>query len=162
MGTKKTKTNALRLLDQAKIDYRLVEYEYDPDNLDVAKIAADNELELGQVYKTLVCKGDRSGPVVAVVPGDRQLNLKQLAQLSGNKKAHLLPLAQLTAVTGYQRGGCSPLGMKKNYPVFLDQAARQWPEILINAGSRGLLFGIHPRDLEQVIEGIGWGKITDE
>lgn len=162
MSTKKTKTNALRILDQAGINYRLVEYTYDPNNLDVAKIAIDNDLELGQVYKTLVCKGDRSGPLVAVVPGDRPLNLKRLAQASGNKKVQLMPLAQLTAATGYQRGGCSPLGMKRPLPVYIDPIARQWPEILINAGSRGLLFGIHPMDLEQVVDDMYWEEITTE
>jgi len=139
-----TKTNALRLLDKAGIAYRLVEYQYDAEDLDVAKIAADNGLELAQVYKTLVCQGDKTGPLVAVVPGDAQLDLKALALASGNKKIALAPLAALTALTGYVRGGCSPIGMKKDFPVILDEDADYWDEILINAGARGLLFGANP------------------
>ena len=139
-----TKTNALRLLDKAGVAYRLVEYQYDAEDLDVAKIAADNGLELAQVYKTLVCQGDKTGPLVAVVPGDAQLDLKALALASGNKKIALAPLAALTALTGYVRGGCSPIGMKKDFPVILDEDADYWDEILINAGARGLLFGTNP------------------
>ena len=110
-----TKTNALRLLDKANISYRLIAYTYDAENLDVAKIAADNQLALGQVYKTLVCTGDKTGPIVVIVPGDESLDVKALAQVSGNKKIALLPLKDLTSTTGYVRGGCSPLGMNKKF-----------------------------------------------
>ncbi|MEZ4985396.1 MAG: Cys-tRNA(Pro) deacylase [Saprospiraceae bacterium] len=139
-----SKTNAIRLLEKEGIAYRVVPYTYNADNLDVAKIAADNGLALAQVFKTLVCKGDKTGIVVAVIPGDQQLDLKTLAQASGNKKIALLPMGELQAATGYMRGGCSPIGMKKNYPVYLDRAAEPWDEILINAGARGLLFAAHP------------------
>lgn len=141
------KTNALRLLDQKKITYRIIEYTYDTANLDVAKIANDNQLELAQVFKTLVCKGDKTGAIVAIIPGDEQLDLKQLAKASRNKKIALLPLKELTKITGYIRGGCSPLGMKKNYPTFIDKSAENWDEILINAGARGILFGVNPVEL---------------
>lgn len=141
------KTNALRLLDQKKITYRIVEYAYDAENLDVAKIASDNGLELEQVFKTLVCKGDKTGVLVTIVSGDQQLDLKKAAKASGNKKIALLLLSDLTKTTGYLRGGCSPLGMKKNYPVFMDNAAGNWDEILINAGERGTLFGVDPMAL---------------
>lgn len=142
-----TKTNALRLLDQKKIPYRIVAYTYDPENLDVAKIAADNQLQLGQIFKTLVCKGDKTGFIIAIVPGSQQLDLKQLAKVSGNKKIALLPLKDLTKTTGYLRGGCAPLGMKKNYPIFIDESAKEWDEILVNAGARGILFGVEPVEL---------------
>jgi Cys-tRNA(Pro)/Cys-tRNA(Cys) deacylase len=142
-----TKTNALRLLDKSGVAYRLVEYQYDAEDLDVAKIATDNGLELAQIYKTLVCQGDKTGPLVAVVPGDAQLDLKALAQVSGNKKIALTPLATLTALTGYVRGGCSPIGMKKDFPVILDEDADYWDEILINAGARGILFAADPTAL---------------
>ena len=145
----KNKTNAVRLLDQQAIPYRLVAYDYDPKDLDVARIARDNGLELAQVYKTLVCKGDRTGPLVAVVPGDRLLDLKKLAAASGNKKCALLEMSALLATTGYQRGGCSPLGMKKDLPTYLDERAGEWPEILVNAGAKGLLMGLAPDDLEE-------------
>lgn len=141
------KTNALRLLDQKKIPYRIVAYTYDPENLDVAKIAADNQLQLGQIFKTLVCKGDKTGFIIAIVPGSQQLDLKQLAKASGNKKTALLPLKDLTKTTGYLRGGCAPLGMKKNYPIFIDESAKEWDEILVNAGARGILFGVESVEL---------------
>jgi Cys-tRNA(Pro)/Cys-tRNA(Cys) deacylase len=136
------KTNALRLLDQAGVPYHTVSYTYNAENLDVAKIAADNHLELGQVFKTLVCTGDKTGPIVAIIAGDQQLNLKTLAKVSGNKKTALLPTKRLLATTGYQRGGCSPVGLRKPLPVYLDERARNYPEILINAGQRGLLFAV--------------------
>jgi len=153
-----SKTNALRLLNQKKISYRIVEYIYDVDNLDVAKIATNNQIELGQVFKTLVCKGEKTGPIVAIVPGDQQLNLKQLAKASGNKKIALLPLKDLSKTTGYNRGGCSPLGMKKNYPIFIDESAKNWDEILINAGARGILFGVNPIVLVDAFDFV-WASI---
>lgn len=153
------KTNALRLLDKEGIEYRTVEYIYDSENLDVAQIASDNGLELAQVFKTLVCKGDKTGIVVAIVPGDCQLNLKSLAKASGNKKIAMLPLSELTATTGYVRGGCSPLGMKKKYPVYIDESGQDWDEILINAGSRGTLFGSDPKVLADAFR-FQWKGIT--
>ncbi len=153
-----TKTNALRLLDKAGLSYRVVSYTYDAAQLDVEKIAIDNELELGQIFKTLVCKGDKTGPIVAIVPGGSQLNLKQIAKVSGNKKITMLPLAKLTNVTGYVRGGCSPIGMEKDFPVFIDESAVEWQEVLINAGSRGVLFGCSANELVDTF-GFQWAKI---
>ncbi len=141
------KTNALRLLDQQNIDYQTVAYEYDPDNLDVAHLAEQNGLALPQIFKTLVCKGDKTGPVVAVIAGDRQLDLKQLAKASGNRKMALVPVKDLQSLTGYIRGGCSPIGMKKDYPVFVDRHALNHETIYINAGQRGLLVGLAPKEL---------------
>jgi len=155
-----TKTNALRLLDKAGVPYRLISYAYAAENLDVATIAADNQLALGQVFKTLVCTGDKTGPVVAIVPGDESLDLKALARVSGNKKMALLPLKDLTPTTGYVRGGCSPLGMKKRFPVYLDEGARQWPEILVNAGARGTLFAADPQIFAAAF-GLVWAKIGE-
>lgn len=141
------KTNALRLLDQAGVTYRTVVYTYDPEQLDVAKIAEDNGLQLAQVFKTLICKGDKTGPVVAIIAGDQHLSLKRLAQASGNKKMAMLGLKELLPTTGYQRGGCSPIGLKRPFPIYLDEVALQYEEILVNAGKRGLLFGSNPQDL---------------
>ncbi|RMF03448.1 MAG: Cys-tRNA(Pro) deacylase [Bacteroidetes bacterium] len=143
------KTNALRLLDQHQIPYRTVPYEYSAENLDVAKIAADNGLELPQVFKTLVCTGDKTGPLVAIIAGDQQLNLKALAKASGNKKTALIPTKSLLATTGYQRGGCSPIGLRKVLPIYLDQSALSFSEILLNAGQRGLLFAADPHFLAE-------------
>jgi Cys-tRNA(Pro)/Cys-tRNA(Cys) deacylase len=142
------KTNAVRILDQAKIPYRLVTYTYDPDKLEVSKIAADNGLVLGQVFKTLVARGSQTGPLVFVIGGDEHLDLKYGAQLSGNKKIALVAVKDLPEITGYVRGGCSPLGTKKSLPVYLSKQALQYDEILINAGKRGVLFGANPKTLQ--------------
>ncbi len=146
------KTNALRILDQQKISYQTVAYEYDPDHLDVAHLAEQNALSLPQIFKTLVCKGDKTGPVIAVIAGDRQLDLKQLAKASGNRKMALVPVKDLQSLTGYIRGGCSPIGMKKAYPTFVDAHAMSHEIIYINAGQRGLLVGLSPRKLVDVVQ----------
>ena len=143
------KTNALRLLDRQKLPYTTISYSYDPENLDVAHIAATNDLELSNIYKTLILKGDKTGVFVAVVAGDAQLHLKKAAQASGNKKVALLPIKDLLATTGYIRGGCSPLGLKKNYPVYIDVLGEGLELLYVNAGLRGLLVGLHPNDLVQ-------------
>ena len=141
------KTNAIRVLDRQKVEYELVEYKYDPDNLDVSKIAGDNNLPLNLIYKTLIAKGDKTGIVVAVIPGRDSLCLKQLAKASGNKKITLLPVRDLQASTGYIRGGCSPIGMKKNFPVWVDRSAQTLKQLFVNAGKRGLLVGLSPIDI---------------
>ncbi len=148
------KTNAIRLLDQRKIKYELVEYRYDPNNLDVQKLAKDNDLAVERVYKTLVAKGDKTGIVVAVIAGHTSLDFKDLAKASGNKKITLLPVKDLLANTGYIRGGCSPIGMKKAFPVFVDSCAETEEIIYINAGVRGVLIGVSPLDLQAVTNGV--------
>jgi len=151
MGNKHKKTNAMRVLEKAGVSYTIQDYTYDPTQLDVQHIAAENQLLLEQIYKTLVLKGDKSGPVVALVNGNDQLQLKKVAQASNNKKIILLPTTMLQAVTGYVRGGCSPIGMKKNFPTYLDQQAALLPHLYINAGVRGMLLRLSPNDLHQVI-----------
>lgn len=148
------KTNALRLLDRQKIPYTTINYTYDPENLEVAHIAVNNGLELSTIYKTLILKGDKTGVLVAVVAGAAQLNLKKAAQASGNKKVALLPVKDLLATTGYVRGGCSPLGLKKNYPVYVDVSAQILDYLYVNAGVRGLLVGLQPHDLVQATQAI--------
>ena len=147
------KTNAVRILDQAQIPYRLISYTYDPENLDVAKIASENELELGQVFKTLVCKGEQTGPFMCVIGGDEHLDLKHTAKVSGNKKIALVAVKDLQALTGYVRGGCSPVGTKKALPIYLSRQALSYDEILINSGKRGVLFGANPQLLQTTF---GW------
>ncbi len=144
------KTNAIRLLEKAKIQFNLVEYHYHPDKLELSQIAADNHLELKSVYKTLITKGDKTGPLVAVVPGDQSLNLKKLAACSGNKKIALIPVADLQKTTGYIRGGCSPIALKKPLAVYIDQRVMSLEEVFVNAGTRGLLLGCHPQDLKAI------------
>lgn len=154
------KTNVIRLLSQKKIPHQTVDYHYDSEDLSVEKIAAENGLVLDQIYKTLVLQGDKTGILVALVGGNAHLSLKKLAQLSGNKKVAMLPVKALQANTGYIRGGCSPLGMKKLYPTYLDQVAESLDEIYVNAGIRGQLVGIAPSDLVVLAKAI-WGNLTD-
>ena len=159
MATKKT--NAIRLLEKHKIEYHTIEYQYDPENLDVAKIAEDNQLELAAVYKTLVIKGDKTGVWVAVVPGDKSLSLKAMAHASSNKKIAMVPVKEIQGLTGYIRGGCSPLGMKKAYPVVIDTNAQKLEKIFINAGQKGTLVGVKPNDLQEVSKAI-WAEISSD
>lgn len=147
------KTNALRLLDQKKIPYGTLEYEYNEENLSVKKIAGDNFLEVDNVFKTLVAKGDKTGVIVAVISGSETLNLKALAKFSKNKKIALIAVKELLGITGYIRGGCSPMGMKKNFPVFLDARANDFEEIYVNAGVRGLLVKLKVDDLLKATNG---------
>ncbi len=148
------KTNALRMLDAAGIPYSLLTYHYHMDNLSVEHIAAANGLNLSQVFKTLVVKGDNGQAVVAVIPGNQQLNMKALARLAGAKKVALVEAAHLPALTGYVRGGCSPIGMKKLLPVFIDRTAMMWDGIYVNAGARGLLMKIAPADLRMICNAV--------
>lgn len=144
------KTNAMRILDKKKISYQPVSYHYDPENLNVAKIATENEMELASIFKTLVLKGDKTGVFVAVVAGDKSLNLKAAAKISGNKKVAMLAIKDLEKTTGYIRGGCCPFGMKKNFPVYVDDTALNFETIYVNAGVRGLLIGIPIEALEKI------------
>lgn len=144
------KTNALRRLDARKVQYETVEYQYDAEDLSVEHIAAENGLPLERIFKTLVAKGDKNGVAVAIVPGHKNLGFKALAQVSGNKKMTLVPVKEIQSLTGYIRGGCSPIGMKKDYPAYLDTSALAYDVIYVNAGQRGLLVGLSPEALQQV------------
>ena len=146
------KTNALRILERNKIPYDTVEYVYAQPGMSVKLLAEQNELELAQVYKTLVAKGDKTGPLVAVIPGHYSLIYKAFAKASGNRKTAMVPLKDLTALTGYVRGGCSPLGMKKHFPTYIDSSALAFDHIYVNAGQRGLLMKVSPQDLAGVAE----------
>lgn len=146
------KTNALRILDQLGFSYDLLTYDYDPVLSQLEKVAAANEIDPGQIFKTLVCKGDKTGVVVAVIPSSKKLVLKILAKHSGNKKMALVPMQSLQGLTGYIRGGCSPLGMKKDFPVFIAAEAQALDKVFVNAGKRGFLFGIEPENLSIAAE----------
>ncbi|MGH1339349.1 MAG: Cys-tRNA(Pro) deacylase [Aureispira sp.] len=148
------KTNAIRLLARQKLPYTTITYTYDPENLDVGHIAMVNKLALNTIYKTLILTGDKTGVFVALVAGNDQLNLKKAAVASGNKKVALLPVKHLLATTGYIRGGCSPLGLKKNYPIYLDESAQALEYLYVNAGTRGLLVGLLPQHLIQATAAI--------
>lgn len=141
------KTNAARLLDRAKIAYELVPYEVDENNLAATHVAEQLGEDIDQVFKTLVLRGDRHGIFVCVVPGDKEVDLKKAAKISGNKSAEMLAMKELLPVTGYIRGGCSPIGMKKNYPIYIQESCRLHDYIYISAGQRGLQIKIAPDDL---------------
>lgn len=141
------KTNAARLLDRAKIAYELIPYRVDEEHLAATHVAEQLGEPIECVFKTLVLKGDRTGHFVCVIPGDREVDLKAAARVSGNKKCDLIPMKELLPTTGYIRGGCSPIGMKKPFPVFIHATAADYPYIYISAGIRGLQIRIAPADL---------------
>ena len=145
------KTNAARILDGQGIRYEIRSYEVDEKDLGAAHVAASIGMPLAQVFKTLVVKGDRTGIMLVCLPGEGELDLKALAAASGNKKADLVPLKDVQPLTGYVRGGVSPIGTKKKYSVFLDNSAADWPIISISAGARGYQIILSPRDLSRVV-----------
>lgn len=147
MKDKIQKTNAARLLDRAKINYRLVPYEVDENNLAADHVAESLGEDIRCVFKTLVLKGERTGHFVCVVPGNCEVDLKKAARAAGDKKADLIPMKELLPLTGYIRGGCSPVGMKKAFPTFFHSTAVDFPVIYVSAGVRGLQFEIAPSDL---------------
>lgn len=147
MATKINKTNAARLLDRARVNYELVPYEADENNLAATHVAEQLGEDIEQVFKTLVLRGDKTGIFVCVVPGDREVNLKLAAKASGNKSAEMIHMKELLPTTGYIRGGCSPIGMKKPFPTFIHVSCRNFDFIYISAGVRGLQLKLSPDDL---------------
>ena len=131
------KTNAMRRLDAAKIEYKVMEYEVDENDLSGTHIAEQIGLACDMVFKTLVTKGDKTGVVVFCIPVDKEIDLKAAATATKNKRVELVAVKELLGLTGYIRGGCSPIGMKKNYPVYMDVTAKDHPEITVSAGVRG-------------------------
>lgn len=147
MAQKINKTNAARLLDRAGIAYRLIPYNFDPDDLAAHHVAEELGEDIRQVFKTLVLHGERAGHFVCVVPGDTEVDLKKAARVAGAKKADLIPMKELLPLTGYIRGGCSPIGMKKAFPTFIHQSCLGFDTIFVSAGVRGLQIAINPNDL---------------
>ncbi len=133
----KQKTNAMRMLDAAKIPYRVMEYEVDESNLAGTHIAEQIGLAYEVVFKTLVARGDKTGPVVFCIPCDCEIDLKKAARATGNKRIEMVQVKELLGLTGYIRGGCSPIGMKKKFPTFIDETALLCDEITVSAGVRG-------------------------
>ncbi|MCM1291861.1 MAG: Cys-tRNA(Pro) deacylase [Prevotella sp.] len=144
------KTNAARLLDRDKISYKLVPYTVDESNLAADHIAQELNEDINRVFKTLVLHGDKSGYIVCVVPGNMEVDLKATAKVSGNKKVEMIPMKSLLQVTGYIRGGCSPIGMKKHFPTFIHSTVNNFQSVFVSAGVRGLQFEITPHDLIKV------------
>ncbi len=141
------KTNVARLLEHDNIKYELVAYEVDESDLSASHVAESLGENVEQVFKTIVLHGDKSGYFVCVVPGDSEIDLKKAANVSGNKKCSPLPLKELLPTTGYIRGGCSPIGMKKQFPTYINASACNFDEIYVSAGVRGLQIKISPHDL---------------
>jgi Cys-tRNA(Pro)/Cys-tRNA(Cys) deacylase len=144
---KLTKTNAARLLDKAGIAYELIPYQVDENDLSAIHVADSLGENIEQVFKTMVLHGDRTGHFVCVVPGEHEVDLKLAAKASGNKKCDLIPMKELLPLTGYIRGGCTPIGMKKPLPVFIHRSCLDYTFIYISAGQRGLQFWLNPADL---------------
>lgn len=151
------KTNVARLLDKAKIPYELVPYTVDENNLAADHVAEELGEDINQVFKTLILHGDRSGHFVCVVPGNTEVDLKKAAKAAGAKKAEMIPMKELLPLTGYIRGGCSPIGMKKPFPTFFHQSALDFDVIFVSAGVRGLQLKIAPQDLIDYVN----ASITD-
>lgn len=146
------KTNAARLLDQAKIPYALIPYEVDESDLSAPHVAESLGEDIAQVFKTLVLQGDRTGYFVCVIPGDAIVDLKLAAKVSGNKKCEMIPMKQLLPLTGYIRGGCSPIGMKKHFPTYIHHTCNDFSYIFVSAGVRGLQVKIAPSDLLRIAQ----------
>lgn len=143
----KKKTNAVRILENLKISFELLEYDVENGETSAADAAAKTGVPEEQTFKTLVVRGDKTGVLMACVPGGRGLDLKALAAASGNKKIEMVNVREITQLTGYVKGGCSPVGAKKKYPVYIDEYALCFDFITVNAGQQGLLLKLKPADL---------------
>ena len=152
MAKKIEKTNAARLLDKAKISYNLIPYEFDENDLAAQHVADSLGQDIAKVFKTLVLHGDKTGYIVCVIPGDKEVDLKALAKVSGNKKVEMIPMKDLLQVTGYIRGGCSPIGMKKRFPTYFHSTAVDQDVIYVSAGVRGLQIEIDPHALIRFVQ----------
>ncbi|NDV83710.1 Cys-tRNA(Pro) deacylase [Bacteroides sp. 51] len=146
-----TKTNAARLLDQAKIAYELIPYEVDESDLSATHVAETLGENVDQVFKTLVLHGDKSGYFVCIIPGDKELNLKLAAKVSGNKNCAMIPMKDLLGITGYIRGACSPIGMKKHFPTYIHETCLEFDFIYVSAGQRGLQIKVAPKELIDLV-----------
>ena len=147
MKDKINKTNAARMLDKSRVPYKLVPYEVDEDDLSAKHVADVLGENIEQVFKTLVLHGDKTGHLVCVVPGDHEVDLKKVAKASGNKKCDMIAVKELLPLTGYIRGGCSPIGMKKHFPTYIHSTIENFDKIWVSAGIRGLQIEIAPKDL---------------
>ncbi len=147
------KTNAARILDGLKIDYELIYYDVDESDLSAQHVADQVGKPTEQIFKTLVARGDKQGILMAVVPGSAEIDLKAFATVSGNKKVELVALKEVLPLTGYIRGGVSPLGAKKHYPVYIDESCNNWSTISVSAGMRGCQIVLAPADLITAVAG---------
>ena len=148
------KTIAARMLDQLKIGYELRAYEINEDELDAITVARKINMPPEATFKTLVARGDKTGVLMACIPGDTELDLKKFAAVTGNKKVELVAVKEIQGLTGYLRGGVSPLGTKKKYPLYLDETALLHESVSVSAGQRGLQMLLAPLDLQRAADAI--------
>lgn len=145
------KTNAARILESKGVNFELWNYEVDPSDVSARAVAGKIGLPPERIFKTLVARGDKTGVMLACVPGDSELDLKALASASGNKKTEMVHMKEVLPLTGYIRGGVSPLGTKKTYPVYIDESAFSFDRICVSAGARGVQIFLDPKDLSRVV-----------
>lgn len=141
------KTNAVRIVEKAGIQYELREYTVDESDLSAEHVAELVGLEPERVFKSLITRGDRTGPVLACIPAGTELDLKALSDASGNKRMEMVPLKEVLGLTGYMRGAVTPLALKKPYPIYIDETVELWPVISLSAGMRGMQIFLAPSDL---------------
>jgi len=151
---KQRKTNAARILDNLGISYEIKEYKVDLDDLSATHVAKEANMPIEMVFKTLVARGDKTGVIMAVIPGAMEVDLKALAAASGNKRVEMVHLKEVQTLTGYVRGGCSPLGAKKEYPVYIDSHANEQDIIAVSAGIRGEQLLLAPSDLSKATRAV--------
>lgn len=149
-----SKTNAIRILESHKIKFETVSYEVDENDLSGVNVAHKVGVDPETVFKTLVCIGDKTGHVVFCIPVITELNLKKAASASGNKKVEMIKVKDLLPLTGYIRGGCSPVGMKKLFPTYLDETAQLFENVYVSAGVRGMQMKLNPDDLLNIVEAV--------
>lgn len=154
-----TKTNVMRLLDAANIPYRVQEYQVDDHHVSGAQVAQQTNMDPDTVFKTLVTRGDKTGIQVFCIPVNCELDLKKAATVSKNKKVEMVPMKDILGLTGYIRGGCSPIGMKKKYPTYIDETVVLFDEIAVSAGVRGAQVILNSTHLCQFVEGTLWDLI---
>jgi Cys-tRNA(Pro)/Cys-tRNA(Cys) deacylase len=148
-----SKTNAIRILESHKIKFETVSYEFDENDLSGETVALKVGVDPETVFKTLVCIGDKTGNIVFCIPVTQELNLKKAASVSENKKVEMIKLKDLLQLTGYIRGGCSPIGMKKQFPTYIDETAQLFENIFVSAGVRGTQMKLSPDDLLNIVAG---------
>lgn len=153
------KTNAARILDASSILYDLIEYEVDETDLSAVALAKKIGEDIEQIFKTLVLRGDKAGIFVCVIPGNAEVDLKKAAKISGNKSCAMVQQKELLPLTGYVRGGCSPIAMKKTYPTYIHESCLRFDHIFVSAGQRGLQFRINPEDLIKITGSVVAGLV---
>ncbi|QNN71996.1 Cys-tRNA(Pro) deacylase [Vagococcus carniphilus] len=162
LAKKKTvKTNAVRMLEKKKVPFDVYEYAWSEEHMGAKDAAEDLGVDESEIYKTLVAVGNKTGPIVAVVPGNKELDLKKIAKASHNKKVDMLPMKELEPLTGYVHGGCSPVGMKKQFPTYFAIEAKEMPDFRCSAGMRGLQMKVNPQLLADLLRG-EFADITTE